>query len=130
MKLKLNWILFFIILFYFINNYIWLTLNHPPSAEDEFIHLATSLSYYVYLFKPEFRKFVELFSHPYWAPFYHITGVFSSLLFSPQYNFTVLFTNLFYFVVMLFALFSLSFYCYSRHPYLYKSFSIFFLFQM
>ena len=107
MKLKLNWILFFIILFYFINNYIWLTLNYPPSAEDEFIHLSTSLSYYVYFFKPEFRKLVELFSHPYWAPFYHITGVFSSLLFSPQYNFTVLFTNLFYFVVMLFALFSL-----------------------
>jgi hypothetical protein len=105
MRVKPKWIILSIILFYFINNYIWLSFNRPPSAEDEFIHLSTSLSYYVYLFRPAFKNFVEIPTHPYWTPIFHITGAIFSFLFSPQYKFTVLFTNLFYFSLLLFSLF-------------------------
>jgi len=105
MNKKVFFIIAAVIIFYAVNNFIWLSLNKPPSAEDEFVHLVTSLSYYVHLFRPDLKHLIEIYRHSFWPPLYHITGAIFSFLSSPDYRSTVLFTNLFYFVILLFSIY-------------------------
>ncbi|MDP8216448.1 MAG: glycosyltransferase family 39 protein [Candidatus Kaelpia imicola] len=93
------------VVFYAINNYIWLSLNKSPSAEDEFVHLVTSLSYHIHFFEQGLKHLIEIYRHSFWPPLYYITGAIFSFLSSSNYISTVLFTNLFYFIILLISIY-------------------------
>jgi len=94
-----------IVIFYLINNFIWLKNNLYLSGPDEFHHLTISTEYYR-LFATHFKGiFHNPLPHAWiWPPLYYIISVTFNLLFSPAYISSVM-GNLFYLIILLFSIY-------------------------
>lgn len=94
-----------IIVFYLINNFIWLRNNLYLSGPDEFHHLTISIDYYR-LFATHFKS---IFHNPVphawiWPPFYYIISGALNLFFGQSYISSVM-GNLFYLTILLFSIY-------------------------
>ena len=98
-------IVLLLLLFYGINNYIWLGLNKLPSTTDQASHLLSNLRYLEILSKPSRDMFIRLLKvDTFYPPFFPLCAAIVNLIFGHSATISIM-TNMIFAAVLFFSVY-------------------------
>ncbi|MDD5195957.1 MAG: glycosyltransferase family 39 protein, partial [Candidatus Omnitrophica bacterium] len=94
-----------ILIFYFLNNLIWLRQNNFPAGPDEFTHLTISLRFFRAISSSPLN-ILSCLSAQYtiWPPLFHVSSALLDFLIGTSYVASVM-INMFYLIILLFSVY-------------------------